>query len=131
VTRAANLYGTSYFGGPSNAGVVYKVDVANKHETVLYSFAGANGANPEGGVISDSAGNLYGTTVNGGASSAGVVYKLDTIGQETLLYSFKGGTDGANPLAGLILNSAGNLYGTASNGGNSLTGVVFALDPGA
>jgi uncharacterized repeat protein (TIGR03803 family) len=60
-----------------------------------------------------------------------VVYKLDTAGQETLLYSFKGGTDGANPLAGLILDSAGNLYGTASMGGNSQTGVVFALDPAA
>jgi uncharacterized repeat protein (TIGR03803 family) len=128
---SGNLYGTTYFGGPSNAGVVYKVDVANKHETVLFSFAGANGANPEGGVTGDSAGNLYGTTVNGGAASAGVVYKLDTAGQETLLYSFKGGTDGANPLAGLILDSAGNLYGTASMGGNSQTGVVFALDPAA
>jgi uncharacterized repeat protein (TIGR03803 family) len=126
---AGNLYGTTYFGGPSNSGIVYKVDVANKQETVLYIFAGANGANPEGGVISDSAGNLYGTTVHGGASSAGVVYKLNTIGQETLLYSFTGGTDGANPLAGLILNSAGKLYGTTSNGGNSDTGVVFALDP--
>jgi uncharacterized repeat protein (TIGR03803 family) len=128
---SGNLYGTTYFGGPSNAGVVYKVDVANKHETVLFSFAGANGANPEGGVTGDSAGNLYGTTVNGGAASAGVVYKLDTAGQETLLYSFKGGTDGASPLAGLILDSAGNLYGTASMGGNSQTGVVFALDPAA
>jgi uncharacterized repeat protein (TIGR03803 family) len=109
---------------------VYKVNVATKYETVLYSFAGANGANPQGGVISDSAGNLYGTTVNGGAASAGVVYKLDPIGQETLLYSFSG-TDGANPLAGLILDSAGTLYGTASDGGNSLTGLVFALDPAA
>jgi len=126
-----NLYGTTYFGGPSNAGIVYKVDVATKQETVLYIFSGANGANPEGGVISDSAGNLYGTTVKGGASSAGAVYKLNTIGQETLLYSFTGGTDGANPLAGLILNSAGKLYGTTSNGGNSDTGVVFALDPEA
>jgi uncharacterized repeat protein (TIGR03803 family) len=128
---AGNLYGTTYFGGPSNAGVVYKVNVANKHETVLYIFAGANGANPESGVIGDSAGNLYGTTANGGLASAGVVYKLDPIGQETLLYSFKGGTDGANPLAGLILDSAGNLFGTTSNGGNGQIGLVFALDPTA
>jgi uncharacterized repeat protein (TIGR03803 family) len=128
---AGNLYGTTYFGGPSNAGVVYKVNVANKHETVLYIFAGANGANPESGVIGDSAGNLYGTTAKGGLASAGVVYKLDPIGQETLLYSFKGGTDGANPLAGLILDSAGNLFGTTSNGGNGQIGLVFALDPTA
>ena len=53
------------------------------------------------------------------------------LGQETVLYSFTGGTDGANPLAGLIRDSAGNLYGTASNGGNSLSGLVFALDPAA
>jgi uncharacterized repeat protein (TIGR03803 family) len=126
---SGNLYGTTYFGGPSNAGVVYKVNLATKHETVLYIFSGANGANPESGVIIDSAGNLYGTTVNGGAANAGEVYELNPIGQETLLHSFTGGTDGANPVAALIRDSAGNLYGTASNGGNSLTGVVFALDP--
>jgi uncharacterized repeat protein (TIGR03803 family) len=126
---SGNLYGTTYFGGPSNAGVVYKVNLATKHETVLYIFSGANGANPESGVIIDSAGSLYGTTVNGGAANAGEVYELNPIGQETLLHSFTGGTDGANPVAALIRDSAGNLYGTASNGGNSLTGVVFALDP--
>ena len=126
---SGNLYGTTYFGGPSNAGVVYKVNLATKHETVLYIFSGANGANPESGVIIDSAGNMYGTTVNGGAANAGEVYELNPIGQETLLHSFTGGTDGANPVAALIRDSAGNLYGTASNGGNSLTGVVFALDP--
>jgi uncharacterized repeat protein (TIGR03803 family) len=108
---------------------VYKVNLATKHETVLYIFSGANGANPESGVIIDSAGSLYGTTVNGGAANAGEVYELNPIGQETLLHSFTGGTDGANPVAALIRDSAGNLYGTASNGGNSLTGVVFALDP--
>jgi len=126
---SGNLYGTTYFGGPSNAGVVYKVNLATKHETVLYIFSGANGANPESGVIIDSAGSLYGTTVNGGAANAGEVYELNPIGQETLLHSFTGGTDGANPVAALIRDSAGNLYGTASSGGNSLTGVVFALDP--
>ena len=125
---SGNLYGTTYAGGASNAGVVYKVDVTNKRETVLYSFGNANGANPMSGVTSDSAGNLYGTTVNGGAAGAGVVYKLDSTGQETLLYSFKGGTDGANPLAGLILDSASNLIGTTFNGGNGHVGLVFALD---
>jgi uncharacterized repeat protein (TIGR03803 family) len=124
---SGNLYGTTYAGGASNAGVVYKVDVANKRETILYSFGGANGAKPMSGVTGDSAGNLYGTTVNGGAANQGVVYKLDTTGQETLLYSFKGGTDGANPLAGLILDSAGNLYGTTFNGGNGQVGLVFAI----
>ena len=58
------------------------------------------------------AGNLYGTTDGGGASGAGVVFKVDTSGNETVLYSFTGGADGAYPNAGVILDSAGNLYGT-------------------
>ena len=91
--------------------MVYKVDTAG-HQTVLYNFTGgADGGNPYAGVIRDSAGNLYGTTI-GGTAGAGVVYKLDTSGHETVLYSFTGGADGSNPLAGVTLDSAGNLYGT-------------------
>src|ERR1022692_438260 len=78
-------------------GIVYKVDPAG-HETVLYSFTGgADGGYPEAGVILDSAGNLYGTTVNGGIAGLGVVYKVDTAGHETVLHSFTGGADGALP----------------------------------
>ena len=126
---AGNLYGTTPGGGVSNAGVVYKLDPAGK-QTVLYSFtAGADGGYPYSGVIGDAAGNLYGTTVAGGGSNAGVVYKLDPAGHETVLYSFKSGIDGGQPEAGVIRDQAGNLYGTTLAGGGDNGGVVFMLDP--
>ena len=131
---AGNLYGTAGYGGPSGGGVVFKLDTTG-HETVLYSFTGgADGGNPNSGVIRDSAGNLYGTTVRGGSSNCpiygcGVVFKVDTAGHETVLYSFPGGANGASPNAGVIRDSAGNLYGTTVGGGAAPgLGVVFKLD---
>ena len=125
---AGNLYGTTYGGGSANFGVVYKLD-ATGQETVLYSFTGgADGGNPYAGLIRDPAGNLYGTTVNGGTANAGVVYKLEAAGQETVLYSFTGGVDGRWPFAGVIRDLAGNLYGTTVYGGTAKWGVVFKLD---
>jgi uncharacterized repeat protein (TIGR03803 family) len=107
---------------------VYKLD-ATGHETVLYSFmGGADGAFPNAGVIRDSAGNLYGTTLEGGTSGKGVVYKLDTSGQETVLHSFSG-ADGDDPVAGLILGPAGNLFGTTQLSGKYGGGVLFAIKP--
>ena len=133
---AGNLYGTSESGGDlagcngDGCGVVYKLDTAGNY-TVLYSFTGgADGSNPNAGVIRDSAANLYGTTPNGGTANAGVVYKLDTAGNYTVLYSFTGGADGSNPNAGVIRDLAGNLYGTTTWGGASLFGVVFKLNGG-
>jgi uncharacterized repeat protein (TIGR03803 family) len=123
-----NLYGTTQGGGTSGAGVVFKIDTL-ANETVLYTFTGgADGAYPDAGVIRDSAGNLYGTTVQGGASGAGVVYKIDMSGNETVLYSFTGGADGGYPVGGLIRDSKGNFYGTTNGGGASGAGVVFKLD---
>jgi uncharacterized repeat protein (TIGR03803 family) len=123
---AGNLYGTTTEGG-SGYGVVYKLD-ASGQETVLYKFMDQlDGGRPYAGVIRDSAGNLYGTTVEGGSFLSGVVYKLNTTGQETVLYSFTGGTDGSGPDAGLVLDSAGNLYGTTSYGGAGY-GVVFKVN---
>ena len=92
---AGNLYGTTFSGGTADRGVVYKLDTVG-HERVLYTFTGgADGASPSAGVIRDSAGNLYGTTSQGGGTSgAGVVYKLDTAGQYNVLYTFTGGADG-------------------------------------
>jgi uncharacterized repeat protein (TIGR03803 family) len=125
---AGNLYGTASGGGASSAGVVFKIDTSGT-ETVLYSFTGgADGGFPLGGLIRDSAGNLYGTTNGGGASSAGVVFKIDVSGTETVLYSFTGGVDGGFPLAGVIRDPAGNLYGTTNGGGASSAGVVFKVD---
>jgi uncharacterized repeat protein (TIGR03803 family) len=143
---AGNLYGTTPFGGAFGWGVVFKVDPTG-HETVLYTFAGgADGGQPFGGLIEDAAGNLYGTTYDGGlhtpnlldcGAGCGVVYELDPTGHETVLYSFTGGADGASPVAGVIQDAAGNLYGTASEGGvisescfaNLGCGVVLKLDP--
>ena len=125
---AGNLYGTTEYGGRANAGVVYKVNTAGR-EKVLYSFTGgADGSFPYAGVIRDSAGNLYGTTTAGGASNSGVVYKVNTAGQETVLYSFTGAADGGLPFAGVIRDSAGNLYGTTTAGGASNSGVVYKVN---
>jgi uncharacterized repeat protein (TIGR03803 family) len=130
---AGNLYGTTDSGGTSSNGTVFKVDSAGR-ETVLYSFTGgADGGFPAAGVIEDAAGNLYGTTINGGAFNNGTVFKLSSNGEETVLYSFTGGSDGGGPSAGVIRDAAGNLYGTTVNGGSSLfcakgCGTVFKLD---
>jgi uncharacterized repeat protein (TIGR03803 family) len=140
---AGNLYGTAYTGGsasvPSGNGVVFKLDTAGT-ETVLDTFkGGADGANPQAGVIRDSAGNLYGSTYYGGngigTGGHGVVFKLDITGTETVLHTFTGGADGANPGEVVIRDSAGNLYGTTLNGGIGVCnfregcGVVFKLKP--
>jgi uncharacterized repeat protein (TIGR03803 family) len=125
---SGNFYGTTYYGGAGGAGVVYKVDTTG-HQTVLHTFTGGlDGGYPEGGVIIDSAGNLYGTAEYGGAPYRGVVFKVDTAGNETVLYTFSGGTDGSQPLSGLFRDSSGNLYGTTYSGGASGAGVVFKVD---
>jgi uncharacterized repeat protein (TIGR03803 family) len=107
---AGNLYGTTAFGGTSGAGIVF--ELANPEapagwtESVLYNFSGgSDGSQPYGGLIFDSAGNLYGTTFQGGASNVGTVYEL-TPGKggawtETVLYSFAGGADGMGPQSDL------------------------------
>jgi uncharacterized repeat protein (TIGR03803 family) len=125
---AGSLYGTALDSGPSNGGAIFKLDPTG-HYTVLHSFAGApsDGANPSGSLVRDLAGNLYGTTVQGGASNLGVVFKLDSTGKVTILHSF-GGLDGINPNGGL-LSFAGSLYGTTVGGGTSGFGVVFRLGP--
>ncbi len=133
---AGNLHGTTFAGGSSDAGVVFKLAPnpdGTWTEHVLYSFGG--GALPSAGVIFDAAGSLYGTTTYGGLSNVGVVFKLthksDGTWTEHVLYSFTGGGDGAFPWAGVILDATGNLYGTTYYGGSSSCGcgVVFKLAP--
>ena len=96
---------------------------------VLYTFNGTtDGANPEQVLlVRDSAGNLYGTASNGGASGGGAVFKLDASGRETVLHSFTGGSDGRSPAAGVIRDDAGNLYGTAQLGGRQPTARLMAI----
>jgi uncharacterized repeat protein (TIGR03803 family) len=133
---AGNLYGTTHQGGtfdqfcPFSCGTVFQLGAAGK-ETVLYRFTGTgeDGLNPFAGVVRDPSGNLYGTLTYGGASGAGTVFKVDPAGQETILYSFTGGADGGQSYAGLIRDSAGNLYGTTASGGSGSGGVIFKLDP--
>jgi uncharacterized repeat protein (TIGR03803 family) len=123
-----NLYGTGNAGGTYNYGVVFKI--SKGAESVLYNFkGGTDGAYPQGVLIRDKSGNLYGTTTAGGATGNGTVYRVTAAGQETVLYSFAGGTDGAVPQAGLARDTAGNLYGTTTEGGASGNGTVFELSP--
>ncbi len=144
---AGNLYGTTYVGGNLNCnqqgeqgcGVVYKLDPSGA-ETVLHTFTGkADGAFPIGGgdgLVADAAGNLYGTAGYGGTFAAGcavygcgTIFKIDKSGKFTVLYTFKGKSDGAQPNAGLIRDAAGNLYGTTQGGvPDSMYGNVFKLD---
>jgi uncharacterized repeat protein (TIGR03803 family) len=134
---AGNLYGVTLSGGhsscnrkdPPYCGTVYELDPKGKL-TVLHSFTGgSDGAAPSGNLILDTAGNLYGVTIFGGdlscplviagRSGCGVVFKMDPTGNETVLYAFTGGADGASPAAGsgLVMDADGNIYGVAQYGG--------------
>jgi uncharacterized repeat protein (TIGR03803 family) len=103
---------------------------------VVHRFGtGTDVAAAYGRVISDAAGDLYGTTAFGGTSGAGIVFELTNPGAptgwtESILYNFSGGSDGSQPFGGLIFDSAGNLYGTTSQGGASNAGTVYKLTPG-
>jgi uncharacterized repeat protein (TIGR03803 family) len=98
--------------------------------TVLHNFAGrSDGAGPYAGLVQDTAGNLYGTTTGGGSYGAGVVFKLDPSGAETVLYAFTGGVDGNGPIAGVAPDARGTLYGTTVSGGAYGCGTVFKVDP--
>ena len=136
-----SLYGTTFGGGSEGRlGTVFKLAPDGK-ETLLHVFAGGtDGAGPQGGVIADRNGNLFGTTLYGGGGSCaqslvkgcGTVFKLNKDGAETVLHAFAGGADGSYPYAGLILDGDGNLYGTTSAGGtgtgcNEGCGTVFKI----
>jgi uncharacterized repeat protein (TIGR03803 family) len=123
-----NLYGVTEEGGSSGYGTVFEVPVKGTYK-VLYNFTGgADGGYPlYGYLLLDKANDLYGTTEIGGSSGAGTVFKLTPDGKETVLYSFTGGADGGYPLAGVILDPKGNLYGTTEAGGSSGYGTVFMV----
>jgi uncharacterized repeat protein (TIGR03803 family) len=133
---SGNLYGTTTNGGASGAGTVFELvnSSGSYSEAVLYSFtnSGGDGGYPYAGLLMDGSGNLYGTTINGGASGFGTVFELvNSSGtySETVLHNFTkpGSGDGANPLAAVIMDAKGNLYGTTSLGGASGYGTVFEL----
>jgi uncharacterized repeat protein (TIGR03803 family) len=141
--QKGNMYGTTFGGGIGDDpgyGVVFKLTPQGKY-TVLHTFEGADGANPAAGLVFDQKGNMYGTTVNGGANGGGAVFKLTPKGKETVLYSFcaqSNCADGEWPYAGVALDRKGNLYGTTYAGGaydhcgapvSDGCGVVFELTP--
>lgn len=143
--KDGNFYGTTasggnvktcYVYGGNGCGTVFKIDQSGT-ETILHEFGGnfgsgpVDGQGPMGGLVSDRAGSLYGTTPFGGKDSSGTVFKLSKSGTETVLYSFTGAADGARPYSGVIRDAAGNLYGVTYFGGHGLCtggcGTVFKL----
>ncbi len=125
---AGNLYGTTSDGGAFHDGTVFKLD-SSGNETVLHSFNGDDGHNPRAGLISDPAGNLYGTTENGGKIpcsgfqdwGCGLVFKIDTSGNYTVVYKFGYDYCGGSPTSALVRDPQGNLYASAGN--------IIKLDP--
>lgn len=142
-----NFYGVTMGGGQYDSGTVFELSPeppagcpsgSNSGngwcETPIYSFGpGPGGINPYlSYVISDSAGNLYGTAADGGEYFGGVVYELSLGGSgwtETVLYNFAGTPDGEYPYSGLVMDSSRNLYGITHNGGKNSNGCVFELSP--
>jgi uncharacterized repeat protein (TIGR03803 family) len=142
--RAGNLYGTTYIGGSHNAGTVFELVPGaggTWTETILHPFgsAGTDGGNPNGSLVLDAKGNLYGTTVNGGTGLSGTAFEVAKKPGggwvEKVLHSFQNdGIDGRTPYSNLVFDNAGNLYGTTYDGGGSGNcsngcGSVFELSP--
>ncbi|MBV8725112.1 MAG: hypothetical protein JO351_05580 [Candidatus Eremiobacteraeota bacterium] len=133
---AGNLYGTTVVGGSANCGTVFKLAPRSSPpwtESVLFSFdCYGTGKNPHGGVTFDRAGNLDGTTVNGGgggscgSSGCGVVFQVSGSNEQPL-YSFRGGNDGFGPGSPVTIGAKDVVYGTAPDGGADSQGVVYAV----
>ncbi len=147
VLSGKNLYGMTMNGGTDGLGTAFEITPANG-ENPIWSFSGptSDGAYPDGGLIRDSKGNLYGTTAGGGSNvtcpfgfgqGCGVVFELSPPAKksdhwtEDILYNFTGGStsDGATPMAGLIRDAQGNLYGTTNYGNSSNSGTIFKVSP--
>jgi uncharacterized repeat protein (TIGR03803 family) len=135
---AGNLYGTFSTGGAHGLGTVFELTPAadgSWTEKVLHSFNGKDGASPYAGLVFDAAGNLYGTTEYGGPEGYGSAFELTpTAGgawKYSVVHTFGYGIDGDYPMASLIFDAAGNLYGTTYSGGRFKDGTVFELSPKA
>ncbi len=130
-----NFYGTTSLGGATGNGTVFQARRigGNWTSSVIYSFAGGtDAASPPAGVTLDAHGNLYGTSSFGGANGVGAIYKVSRSGSgwtETVLYDFQGLNDGQNPVGGLVVDEAGNFYGTTFDGGINGGGTVYEFSP--
>jgi len=129
---AGNLYGATEVGGSAGGGTVYELTNSDGHWTftVIYSFSGHAG--PYSKLAMDAAGNLFGTTYGDGSAGVGTVFKLMRSGSGwtyALLHDFTGGSDGASPLGGVLLDAGGHVYGTAEMGGAHGWGVVYKVAP--
>jgi uncharacterized repeat protein (TIGR03803 family) len=123
---AGNFYGATLLGG-LGFGTIYRVDPAGNLK-VLYNFQGkADGASPQGPLVRDAAGNIFGAAAEKGAHNAGTIFKLAPDGTLTELHSFTGARDGKTPQGGLLLDSAGNLFGSAFGGGDTGNGTIFQV----
>jgi uncharacterized repeat protein (TIGR03803 family) len=125
---SGNLYGTTFQGGANDNGTVFELAAGTHVLSTLATFNGTNGGYPNGGLIADANGNLYGTTAYGGANGNGTVFEVANDVNHTLstLVTFNG-ANGASPRAGLIADASGNLYGTTSLGGDLTLNVGYGL----
>lgn len=136
-----SLYGTTFEGGSNRKGTVYRISPDGTGFAIVHHFNGTDGEKPEGRLIAGSDGLLYGTTLQGGSSNRGTIYRISIAGEFNSLYSFPAlssfdsigiatNATGANPRAGLLLAADGNFYGTAYQGGPGGNGTVFRMTPG-
>ncbi|MEO7724227.1 MAG: choice-of-anchor tandem repeat GloVer-containing protein [Chthoniobacterales bacterium] len=133
---AGNIYGTTYYGGTDGLGAVYRLspnDSGEWEETVLYSFQPGNDGNSSiSNLVADAAGNLYGTTSEGGLGS-GTIFKLaprpDGSWSESVVHSFAGSPDGAFPYAGMVEDGTGNFFGATVHGGDDGEGAIYKFVP--
>jgi uncharacterized repeat protein (TIGR03803 family) len=137
--KSGNIYGATSFGGTNGTGtvweLVYSTTKKTYSESILYEFGtsgSGDGNNPYGGLVMDSKGNLYGTTLYGGPSNIGTFYKLTKQGKtwkETILHSFVGANDGNEPTGNPYIDATGRLYGMTQTGGKSNLGIVYRITP--
>jgi len=125
-----NLFGTTREGGPSNDGTVFKVNVVNDAFTTLASFGSNNGASPQGGLVEDASGDLFGTTGGGGQYGDGTVFEIQAGSSTTTTLASFDGANGEDPQGNLVEDSHGNLFGTTEAGGTAGDGTVFEVPSG-
>jgi uncharacterized delta-60 repeat protein len=126
-----NLFGTTASGGASQDGTVFEIRKGTTTIASIASFNGADGKTPEGALVLDSNGNLFGTTVNGGANQAGAVFEVPRGATTINLVASFGVSTGSNPIGGLTIDSDGNLFGTTSQGSVNPEGSIFEVFAGS